>query len=126
MGRRAYNVLRGYVNREWDRIHGIELDTAEQELLDYEVKSQPAMAPAPVNHQEHARRLLGVAADAKFADIRKAYLRLSQRSDPKNFPAGSEEAKQAAEIHRKVHWAFQQLAVDADPTEKRFSSLEIE
>lgn len=126
MGRRAYNLLRGYVNREWDRINGIEMDTAEQELLEYKVESRPPADPPPIDHQEHARRLLGVGKDAPFAEVRKAFERLSERSSAKNFPAGSEESVRAAEIHQKVHWAYQQLSSNVDPTEKRFRSLEID
>lgn len=130
IGNRAYNILRGYVGREWDRIQGVESSTAEQELLDY--SPPPASSPTiathatPEDRTTHARRLLGVSATASFGEVRKAFERLSERSDPKNFPAGSEEARQAEEIQKRVNWAYQTLTASVDATEKRFRTLEID
>lgn len=136
-GRRAYNVLRGYINREWDRIQGVDQDSAWRELNDMvggknaetaareEVISSATPQATPQDRETHARQLLGVGADASFDEIRKTFERLSKRSDPKNFPDGSEEAKQAAEIQKKVNWAFLVLTERMDATEKRFKSLEI-
>lgn len=129
MGRRAYNILRGYVGREWERIQGVEEEAAQRELL--ESSSQPSpraneLPPVPeVDREAHARTLLGVGPTASFAEIRKAFQRLNQRSDPANFPPDSPEAAQAAEIQKRVHWAFGVLTEDMDATEKRFKSLEI-
>ncbi len=129
MGRRAYNVLRGYVGREWERIQGLEEDVATQELnAETLPKAKPAsdLPPIPeVNREAHARTLLGVGPQAPFEDIRKAFERLNKRSDPANFPPGSSEATQAAEIQKRVHWAFGVLTEGMDATEKRFKSLEI-
>ena len=130
-GRRAYNILRGYVGREWDRIQSVEATIGEAELLEYlppatqaETNLQPSAVPK-LSRLEHARRILGVAEGATFASIRQAFQRLNERSDPKKFPTGSAEATQAAEIQRKVQWAYQLLTEDVDPTEKRFGSLEV-
>lgn len=131
LGGRAYNILRGYVGREWDRIQGVEADVAEQELLEYLPPTAPATQSNNVTQQvaedrdEHARKILGVTQDSSFSDIRKAFDRLNGRSDPDKFPIGSPEAKQAAEIQRRVQWAYQFLTRDVDPTEKRFGSLEV-
>lgn len=128
IGRRAYNVLRGYVGREWERIQHVEEDIAIKELNE-EAKPQSRKAsdlpPVPTEDREaHARTLLGLGPTATFDDIRKAFERLNKRSDPANFPADSPEAKQAAEIQKRVHWAFGVLTEGMDATEKRFRSLE--
>lgn len=136
-GRRAYDLLRGYVNREYDRLSGIDRINAERELdaaLDaptFEATrgytQTVSQAPAgPSDERAHAARILGVSLNADYLEIRKTYDRLNKRGDPSNFPEGSDERKQASEIQRRVQWAFQILTADVDTTEKRFRSLEIE
>lgn len=136
IGKRAYNILRGYVNREWDRIQSLDRMYAEKEL------EESMQKPAPVNEAEveaevqqlavqndpkaRARQLLGVGPEADFNEIRKAFDRLNERLDPGKFPPGSEEAKQAASIQQRINWAYQVLTENVDVTEKRFKSLEIE
>src|SRR3954469_14520675 len=114
-GKRAYDVLRGYVNREWERIHGVELSDAERELSDAMDAPSPRPAPkaeSPVvaastfSDKEWACQVMGVGNEATFADIRKSFDRIIKRTDPANFPEGSAEAKQAEEIHRRVHRAY--------------------
>lgn len=138
VGRRAYDLLRGYVNREWERIQGVERDYAEQELRDVTIGSsaRPADAgpttPEAARHEAtgdtraHARQVLGVGPEASYADIRREFERLNKRSDPTKFPVGSAEATQAADIQRRVQWAYGVLSEDVDPTERRFRSLEIQ
>jgi len=129
---RAYNILRGYVNKEWDRISGREESSAAEELdaamatTPVKASESSAQIPAPLTGKERACSILGVAAGAPFADVRKAFERLNKRSDPKNFPAGSVEAIKAAEIQKQIHWAYGTLTEGMDNTEKRFRSLEIE
>lgn len=134
--RRAYDIMRGYVNREWERIQGVELTDAERELTDslspagsmtpeYSSSSPKATAHGPLD-ETRARDVLGVSSDASFADIRNAFERITKRSDPANFPPGSAEAKQAEDIHRRVHRAYSLLTEGMDATEKRFRSLEID
>ncbi len=138
VGRRAYDLLRGYVNREWDRIQGVEQEHAEWELDEATRGTRPREEFAPVpdyaapakaeptaDNHAYARRLLGVEPTATFADVRREFERLNKRSDPTKFPPNSPEAKQAAEIQRRVQWAYAVLSEDADPTERRFRSLEI-
>lgn len=131
-GRRAYNLLRGYVNREWERIQGVQRSEAERELDDvFSVSTNPT-APAPaqgtpvVDRNTRARTILGVVEGASFPDVQKAFERLNKRSDPSNFPAGSAEAVQAAEIQKQIHWAYGVLSEGHDTTERRFRSLEID
>jgi hypothetical protein len=123
--------MRGYVNREWERIRDLEREYAEQELDEPVVARAPQPADQqaalpPVDPKERARQLLGVEPDAGFREIRKAFERLNKRSDPANFPAGSPEAAQATDIQRRVNWAYQVLTENVDVTEKRFKSLEID
>ena len=129
---RAYDLMRGYVNREWDRIKGVEFDSAERELQD--ALDNPAKRPAPalppdetivLDRQLRASKILGVPVNAPFGDIQKAFDRLKKRSDASNFPSGSPEAAQAIEIQRRVQWAYGVLTEGMDVTEKRFRSLEI-
>ncbi len=136
-GRRAYDLLRGYVNSEWERLQGVEQNAAWKELQDATTQTPPADATAspadqvvkakvPVENQAaYARTVLGVGEQASFEEIRKAFERLSKRSDPANFPAGSQESLQASEIQKRVHWAYGLLTENIDATEKRFRSLEI-
>lgn len=133
LGKRGYDILRGYIGREWDRINSVERDTAYEELHKDEVvvtRSSTTVTrtveSVPVDPKDHARELLGVSPEAPFNEIRKAFQRLNKRADPSNFPEGSDEATVAAKIQQKVQWAYTTLTEDMDTTEKRFRSLEIE
>lgn len=130
--------MRGYVNREWDRLTGAERDNAQTEL-DQAMTAPSSPRPsetsstasepdpmAPIRRVERARAVLGVAADASFAQVRKTFDRLNKRSDPSNFAPGSVEAIKAAEIQKQIHWAFGVLSEGVDPIQKRFGSLEID
>lgn len=125
---RAYNILRGYVSREWDRIQGVEREYAEIELRQLEEPAKPEKTPPsePADQETHARRILGLSGSASYRDVRRAFDRLSRRSDPSNFPAGSPEREKAADIHKRVQWAFRVLSEGVDVTEKRFQSLELD
>jgi hypothetical protein len=142
LGKRAYNVLRGYVSTEWDRIKGLEYELAEGELgQSPPPSSTPASATtvtstseqlpiiprlAPDDKKAYARRLLGVAEDCSFEDVRRAFARLNKRSDPGNFPTESPEAAKAADIQRKVACAYNILTEGMDSTERRFRTLELD
>lgn len=128
--------MRGYVNREWERIQGLDRLYAERELEESMRKPEP-VSEAEVEAQvqrlsdlndpkARARQLLGVGPEASFDEIRKAFERLNKRSDPGKFPPGSAEASQAASIQQRINWAYQVLTENVDVTEKRFKSLEIE
>ena len=146
IGRRAYDLLRGYVGTEWERIRDVERDWAEKELRtpppassvvlqtpntptlegSSPVPSTPFPMMAHADRRERARRILGLPDVCAFEDIRKCFARLNKRSDPANFPAGSPEEVKAIEIHRKVNWAYAVLTEDMDRTERRFRTLELE
>ena len=136
-GRRAYDILRGWVSHEWDRIREIEHDLAEQELREsMDQLKQPSAKPCETSEAEavlakedamaHARNLLGVGDKASFEEIRKSFDKLNKRSDPARFPNGSSERTQAAEIQKRIHWAYQVLTDSMDNIQKRFGSLELD
>src|SRR5579859_6020602 len=138
LGKRAYNLLRGYVSTEWERIRDVERDLAERELrasdlppiastpLPDETAVQYSVTSVSVDKKVYARRLLGVTEQTSFTELRKAFTRLNKRSDPANFPPGSVEADKAADIQRKVNWAYNVLTEDMDDTERRFRTLELD
>lgn len=138
--RRAYNLLRAYINREWERLEGVFRADAEREL---EESLNPTGLPAPpqtsdqsegtdVETSEQERRLqeayrvLGLSRDASLTDLKRAYRRLSERSQPTNFPEGSEERKRAARIHLKVQEAYDTLLPMLDARLRRFKSLDLD
>lgn len=136
-GRRAYDILRGWVSHEWDRIREIEHDLAADELrqsmdqpapraTQVEVRTEEQVKAAHEDARAHACRLLGVGEKATFEEIRRAFDKLNKRSAPERFPVNSPERTQAAEIQKRIHWAYQMLTESLGTTEKRFRSLELE
>lgn len=151
--KRAYNLLRGYINREWDRVKGLEMLDALKELdsplsdKQAEMKeradgpratSSASTSPqssssstftedlAEENYEATARTILNVHANATFKEVRYAYEKISRRSQPENFPEGSEEAEQAQVLLRRATWAYNFLTKNVSSSEKRFKSLELE
>ena len=138
--KRAYNLLRGYVNREWDRIKSLELAKALEELdkpsletpAVEEAKTAPheevtkIIIPEGMDVKEAARKILGVDEKASFDQIRHAFEKLNRRTQPGQFSEGSEEARSAIHLQRRVQWAYSILTVETSDAEKRFRSLEIE
>ncbi len=144
--KRAYDLLRGYVNHEWDRIKGMEWDEAWKELYantpgptqvaeDMTTASATSptteaqgatRTPTETDLKSQARQILGVTPDDDFETIRKAFERLNKRSHPANFTEGSEEAKSALALRSRVQWAYTVLTSEMTLAEKRFRSLEIE
>ena len=141
LGRRAYNLLRGYINREWDRIKSWERQDALRELEATTYKprrpkdvsateSEPertvlyvAEGTTPI---EAARHVLGVEEGASFREIHHKFAKLNRRTKPMNLERGTDERRQAADIQKKIHWAYRTLTADMSDAEKRFGSLEIE
>lgn len=128
--------MRGYVNREYDRIRGVDLDDAERELNDslqgYMPPKTASATPSatqpepPMSREDRARKILGVTAEAPFDEIRRAFERLNKRGDPARFPPASPEREHAAAIQKSVQWAYGVLTANVDTIEKRFRSLEID
>lgn len=130
--RRLYNLMRGYVNQEWERLQNLERSAALEELNEAAPpagssrESYSAPEAEPVNPELKARQILGVKEDADFTEIRKAYVRLNKRTTPGTFTEGSEEERHSEEIRKKVQWAYQTLTKETPDLEKRFGSLELD
>lgn len=129
--RRAYDILRGYIGQEWERInapaHEPGREAFEAELA--RLPQPPTTVPLPVIEAltpEAARKILGAEDGESFGAIKRRYDRLYQRSDPARFAKGSDEARQAANIRTRVAAAFRVIQDAASPTDRRFGSLEIE
>jgi hypothetical protein len=134
-GRRAYDLLRGYINREFERIRDVDRISAEDELnhsldgprVPRQTRSDDIeFETITISDEQKARQILGVGPESSYDDVKKAFDRLSQRSDPSNFPAGSPEARQAEQIRSRVHRAYRILSDRFDSTERRFRGLEID
>jgi hypothetical protein len=134
--RRFYNILRGYVGREVERIQNLERSIALEEL-DAPTGAAPASAPGRPTPMEEmtltgeeakrrARQVLGVGDDASYHEVNRAYARLNKRSQPERFDEGSEEARHSELIQRKIQWAYQVLSQEASGLERRFGSLEVD
>lgn len=148
-GRRFYNMLSGYIDREWERIRDIveqgaeHRPAAEEEFEQamgrkYEkVPAEPTQPDAPrmtdpptpappqtvVTELECHYAVLGVPNGADFAVVRYAYQKLVRRADPARFVDGSESAKQAEQVRARVEEAYDKLRRALDPRSARFSDL---
>jgi len=129
-GNRAFNILRAYIGREYERMTGQEEQEAWHELDVPVVPTAPKPSTpkklTPEEELQLARVILGVDETASFDEVRKAFERLSTRSDPSRFPEKSELRAQAELIHRRVTVAYSRLAEKFSSTEQRFRSLEID
>ncbi len=136
--RRAYDLLRAFVNQEkeafasrqnsFDGSAASELEEAIAKPWTIQ-KQTPAKGPTSLpaaDPKGRARIVLGVAETDDFGAIHRRYESLMKRSDPENFPAGSEERFTAERIRRLVVDAYRLLSDAVDETERRFGSLEIE
>ena len=130
--RRAYDILRGYIGQEWERINSPAGDPA-LEAFEAEMarlpQPPPANVPIEVAHAltpEAARKILGAEPDESFGAIKRRFDRLYERSNPARFAKGSDEARQAANIRTRVAAAFKVIQEAASPTDRRFGTLEIE
>src|SRR5579859_6521162 len=98
--RRAYDILRGYVNYGWERIQG-DQTAAERELREavdqpYEESAIPqerlpeASGPTVTMSVDSARKLLDVTPTATSKEIAAAHERVRKAIDPGKFPNGSD------------------------------------
>jgi DnaJ-domain-containing protein 1 len=118
------------MGQQWERIQSLERELALAELNapgSSSVSETPEPAVADLrDHNREARLILGVSESASFDEVRKAYLKLVERSQPNRFVPGSEESRQADHVLRRVQWAYTLLTESTPSTEKRFRSLEID
>jgi hypothetical protein len=138
-GKRAYDILRGYVNHGWDRLQGSEQNTAEAELREaleqplgrpmrQTPESNPETASRPIASisVEAARRLLDVPATATSKQIKAAHDGLRTKLDASRFPAGSEAQERSRHLCFMIDAAQRVLIDNLDPTIKRFEDLQVE
>ena len=71
-------------------------------------------------------KLMGVAPGGDLLTVQAAYEKLTARCDPRRFPDGSAEQKQAEAILGRINIAYDNLRKRLDPTESRFGRLELE
>lgn len=71
-------------------------------------------------------RVLGLPVAADLSAVQAAYEMLTRRCDPRRFPEGSQEQKDAERILARVNTAYEALRKRLDPTENRFGKLEFE
>lgn len=71
-------------------------------------------------------QLLGVENGADFVTVQSAYKKLAARCDPARFPAGSDEAKQAATLRERLDASYKVLREALDFTARRFDLLEFD
>lgn len=122
-------MVKGYVNREWERINAVETLDARTELDSISPKYSRTLSVEPtviVRDAAHARRVLDVPEGADYSAIQAAYEKLKEISKPEQFTAGTEEYTRAMRIQRSIHTAYTLLIEEFTTTEKRFKSLEID
>ncbi|MFM7320568.1 MAG: hypothetical protein ACKO5K_03460 [Armatimonadota bacterium] len=80
----------------------------------------------PTTEEASAYAILGVAPGADYAAVLSEYNQLAARCDPRRFPEGSEEQRQAQVILERINGALEVLRRKLDPTNHRFGKLELE
>ena len=148
--KRAYTIIRGFVNREWERLFDTEDESAVNEVLqewngvkqidsktielpivaksneESNRKDAPNNPTSTLSALDQARIVLGVSKSSSLTDIHKAYLSLIDRCNPTRFPDRSQEAFRATQIRIKVLEAYRVLTAQADSIDLRFQSIEID
>lgn len=69
-------------------------------------------------------RVLGLPVGSDLSAVQSAYEKLTRRCDPRRFPDGSAEQKDAERILERVNKAYEALHARLDPTINRFGKLE--
>ena len=107
--------------------------TAREELTPAGRDSGATGAPASSTASSHAAdpdaphyRLLDVPPGADWSTVQSKYEKLARRCDPRRFPDGSTEQKEAQMIMERVNIAYEALRKRLDPTESRFAKLELD
>lgn len=142
-GKRAYRLLKAYLNRESERVDDVLESSASKELEDFlkpggtaqqkPKESTISSASQPIEKQGSsvmdeatAYRVLNLSSHCTLSELKAAYKRLSERSLPSHFPEDSEERKLAAKLHLRVQQAYDILLPKHDKRLKRFRSLEVD
>jgi hypothetical protein len=88
--------------------------------------SKPAGTATETDPNQSEYRLMGVPVGSDLVTVQAAYEKLARRCDPRRFPDGSTEQKEAELILKRINAAFEILKKRLDPTESRFGKLELE
>lgn len=140
---RAMNFTRAVFNDVKDRIQKLEesgqvrlaKDELEKFLRPGQTVEETAISEPntvyvnslePRDLKAEARRILGVTPEATFGEIHRAFVSLSEKVRPDQFPDSEAERKQAEGVQARVQWAYHTLSAEISEVERRFKTLEIE
>jgi hypothetical protein len=93
------------------------------------LSAPPAAAPATTAQADpllYHYKQLGLPEGSDFTAVQAAYNRLAARCDASRFPAGSEDARLAADIRARLDTSYKVLRDALDPTARRFDMLEFD
>jgi hypothetical protein len=123
------------MRRAEERIAAVRLDLESRAEATRSASAAPARATsapaaatvtAEADPNFHDYRVLGVPVGSDLGAVQAEYEKLSRRCDPRRFPEGSSEQKQAEQILGRINSSFEALRRRLDPTENRFGKLELE
>ena len=90
------------------------------------VSKSPVSATITEDPNAADYKILGLTPESDYPAVQAAYEKLAARCDPRRFPDGSGEQKQAQTILDRVNGAYENLRKRLSPTESRFGKLELE
>ena len=112
----------GMMQRAEARIRAAGRETAAREEMASKKPGEGAATNTDPNLADYV--VLGITPGADWSAVQSAYEKLSRRCDPRRFPDGSQEQKDAQRILERVNVAHEALRKRLDPTESRFGKLE--
>ena len=112
----------GMMQRAEARIRAAGRESAAREEMAEKKGGESAAAKTDPNLADYV--VLGITPGADWSAVQSAYEKLSRRCDPRRFPDGSQEQKDAQRILERVNVAHEALRKRLDPTESRFGKLE--
>lgn len=85
----------------------------------------PKVQKLPEDPDASDYKVLGLEPGSDYPSVQASYEKLAARCDPRRFPDGSAEQKQAEVILARVNTAYENLRKRLSPTESRFAKLEL-
>lgn len=107
------------MRRAEERIRAVRNESAARSETESTAKVSRTAEPDAADY-----RVLGVAVGSDWSAVQSAYEKLARRCDPRRFPDGSQEQRDAQRILERVNQAHEALRKRLDPTESRFGKLE--
>lgn len=108
----------------------LELARSRSEATNVRTSEVPApIATNPVTSEDPSLsdyKVLNLTPDSDYPTVQAAFEKLAARCDPRRFPDGSAEQKQAELILARVNTAYDNLRKRLSPTDSRFGKLELE